>query len=430
MTAGGDPAVLALVRLIAANGGQMTFGEVCSRLPATAAQLRRLVAEAGKRLANAHPMAMQPPLRLTPEGRAWLAEQDQRNPAEILVIRLTSRPDVEVENVCSTLFRGSTQLAAGCTSFTSYRLAAIRYLLSFAPEDITAGTTLRAAREIGLALLPPCRRCALPHASPCASCVRGRYREVLSEVSVDHRWIDVRLQIASPWHHVPWEMAALDTDDFVARDPAVSLVRTVGEGSHPVRVIDGPNRVLIAMPTMPAEDEQAFEAEATQIIQALSESEGPERRFDVVRLSHFDDSDALRSAVLREKPQVVHLIGHGSASGVAAAKLLMSKNALTDALAGVPIVVLGSCFGASEAGADAHGSSLARRIAEAGATSVVAFEGSAETTHATRFSVAFYRELARSGSVDRAVQHGRTAMSSGAPLYQWGQVVHFAGVSR
>jgi hypothetical protein len=243
-------------------------------------------------------------------------------------------------------------------------------------------------------------------------------------------WVELHLSALPPWHQVPWEMARLDgADDFLARDPAVQLVRRVAAPAPRPRLFEGPIGVLIAAAVPPSPDDgRAVTAEGDELAALLRDCAAPDRPVTVHRLPGYRTADELRAEVRRVRPRVVHLLGHGSLDGPVAGTRPLGKRAVAAAVAGAEVVLLGCCYGATEAGTDAAGASLGRLVAGHGVRSVVAFEGGAEARHAQRFAVEFYRELCRSGSADLAVRAARDAMAlTGSPLYQWGQVVHFAG---
>ncbi|MET8149517.1 CHAT domain-containing protein [Actinoplanes sp. NPDC005259] len=195
-------------------------------------------------------------------------------------------------------------------------------------------------------------------------------------------------------------------------------VRGAGPGRGAVR-LPGPLRVLAAV-AAPEESRTRsapldVEAEMQALLDAVGDlatgSGGQVRILEVASLSQIHEA-------LRESDfHVLHLSAHGSASMVelededgdphpVGCRDLM--NAIRDARAEVPLIVLSSC-----AGAAGGGEALAAALVQAGADRVLAMQAPVTDTYATRLLAQFYRELTitpDSGSAAGALARARRCL--------------------
>ncbi|WP_460916864.1 CHAT domain-containing protein [Plantactinospora veratri] len=205
---------------------------------------------------------------------------------------------------------------------------------------------------------------------------------------------------------VPVELLRLTTTDGEQLGPlaligGVSVRRLVrGVGAVGTAGLPGPLRVLAAV-AAPEETRTAnaaldVEAEMQALLDAVGGLvTGPGGQVRILEVASL----AQITAALRETEfHVLHLSAHGSPSEVelededgnpqpVGARELM--NAIKDAGAAVPLIVLSSCAGAAD-----DGDALATAMVAAGADRVLAMQASVTDGYATRLLAEFYRELA------------------------------------
>ncbi len=123
------------------------------------------------------------------------------------------------------------------------------------------------------------------------------------------------------------------------------------------------------------------------------------------------NAESLVSDVSEARPRIVHFIGHGSLDGIELAyEQSYFESASGEALRaifdgkGVQLVVLNACYSASQANA---------LLGAVGA--VVGTSGTLADQATPRFSGAFYRALARGGTVGEAMQDGVAAVGVHLP---------------
>ncbi|TCC00364.1 CHAT domain-containing protein [Micromonospora zingiberis] len=182
----------------------------------------------------------------------------------------------------------------------------------------------------------------------------------------------------------------------------VSVRRQLGDtGPRPETTgLPGPLRVLAAV-AAPEESRTAntpldVEAEMQALLDAVGElaagANGQVRILEVASLSQI--TAALRSSDYH----VLHLSAHGSPSSVELededgnpqqVRCRDLINAIRDAKAAVPLIVLSSC-----AGAAGGGEAIAAGLIDAGADRVVAMQATVSDRYATQLLAQFYRELA------------------------------------
>lgn len=125
-------------------------------------------------------------------------------------------------------------------------------------------------------------------------------------------------------------------------------------------------------------------------------------------------------AALRDGPQIVYLIGHGTLVGgqfqlwledERGACALVAGDVFSTALAQLPqrplLVILGACYSA-----EVTPVSLAIRLVQMGSRAVLAFQGSVGIATVVRLVPVLLRELMRDGAVDRALAAARSTLDT------------------
>lgn len=247
----------------------------------------------------------------------------------------------------------------------------------------------------------------------------GRRVDEIVQATEDRRPVyHVRLGLPQELRALPWEtlyderlvgFLSCAEDYCVVHDPPDRIVvPRAGQRA------DGPLRVLVAVP----EGSGLDVGREWRHLQAEAERLGPDA-IVVQRLEGRVTADKL-GAELAKGWDVFHFIGHGGLDDQGQVTVRLNKpgpdldetwlDAQTFSLLfrrrPVRLAVLNSCLGAAQS-AGPQLSGTAPFLMRAGVQAVVAMRYEIYEPDALNFSPPFYRELVRSGRVDRALEHAR-----------------------
>ena len=216
---------------------------------------------------------------------------------------------------------------------------------------------------------------------------------------------------------LPFELAKPDGQDFLVFHPALHLVRTHQATTASKRNSPAAGRVLVAIANPDTPQFPFLSRAAHELMSIQTTLSGPECR--TLNLSTLEvASPVALQAALKERPDVVHFIGHGDLLPSGGA--LVMHGALPNSVvhiyahdlaawlaeAGTRLVVLSACLGGSTM------SGVAARLCEAGIPAVVAMQCPISDEAAQLFSRALYACLSEGWPIEEAVREGRIVVRS------------------
>ncbi len=234
----------------------------------------------------------------------------------------------------------------------------------------------------------------------------------------------LRLHIES-WElsRLPWELLYdARADDFLVFDERVSIVRYIRLHTAPPSLRQSPSLRLLAVAASPV-DESPIDWRNEIVL--LQEAVEPLAREGLVTLSVCEQAtrEKLHVALLENRPDVVHFIGHAEydlteQQGYLVLEDERRRASHVDATEvarllrryGAHLVVLNACETARGIWAG-----LAPTLVRCEIPAVVAMQWPIEDRVAIAFSKAFYRTLVAGRTVDECVAEGRIAMDTAVP---------------
>jgi nucleoid-associated protein YgaU len=233
---------------------------------------------------------------------------------------------------------------------------------------------------------------------------------------------------------LPWEFVYIPAkDDFLFSDRMKPVVRWLEvDEPLPTLRVEPPLRLLIAIASPAGQPGLEVGAELAQLDTALEElaAAGGVR---TVRLAHTT-LERLDEALLRERPHVLHFIGHGDFDGDEGAIVLESEPPviapdpisgrrlavlLRNHLATLRLVYLNSCVGAAASHIDPF-AGVAQSLIRRGVPAVIAMQFPVPDAAAIALARHFYRYLAAGQPVDAALTSARAFMVARGYEVEWG----------
>jgi CHAT domain len=227
--------------------------------------------------------------------------------------------------------------------------------------------------------------------------------------------------VAVPWEYL-YPPPAGRYPGFLAGRPDVVLSRFAPNVSG---ITFAPEDLLTILPVVaqPEDDDRLDPVDAAEVLSIMGEL-GPETGFRALPTVWNPTYAQLRTAVAKQRPRVLHFMGHSSfdadvGRGMVA---LQSADGGTDSVdeyrfatalcetAAPRIVVLHSCEGGRQDFSERF-AGLAPELLSRGVQYVVAMQYPILNTTAKAFSTRLYRELAARASFGRAVQTCRRALA-------------------
>lgn len=233
---------------------------------------------------------------------------------------------------------------------------------------------------------------------------------------------------------LPWEfLYRPDKDDFIFSDRLKPVVRWLEvDEPPPTLTVRPPLRLLIAVAAPGDRPGLQVGEEIAQLDEALSELTGGGQvhttRLDHASLERLDD------ALLRERPHVLHFIGHGDFSADEGVLVLESDATAgaSDIIAGrqlavllrnhltsLRLVFLNSCMGATASHRDPF-AGVAQSLIHRGMPAVIAMQFPIPDKAAVALARHFYRYLAAGQPVDAALNSARAFMYARGYGVEWG----------
>lgn len=241
--------------------------------------------------------------------------------------------------------------------------------------------------------------------------------------------------------NLPWEfLYSSERDDFLATDADLVLTRFVkpDEDREHLAPEEGPLKILV-MISRPKDEDTIRTKDVVEYIKKLEANLSIE-----VQVVDQPSLESLEEKLGKYKPHVFHFIGHGKyAPKEQAGQLLLvdpeSKKArpcydfmlvqsFKEKEAYPRLVFLHMCEGGVVEGDDTMAqafSGFAPRLIHARIPAVVAMQYPITNGNAIDFCLAFYETLAEGGSVDEAVQKGRSKLDRSQQTRVFGTPVIF-----
>lgn len=262
---------------------------------------------------------------------------------------------------------------------------------------------------------------------PPGSLLRDGFREVLASAEREGSRLRFRLHLAGrigiDLHALYWELLRDESRDLaLGRSPETAFSRYATVPRQPGEPVEGKLRLLcvIAAPSNAA-DYNLAEIERGAAMERLAAALQVEP--DSLQVDFLEPPATpgrLRSKLVEGAYHVVHIFGHGlvmpqdrqarlvleSESGEAS---FVSEKVLAEIFLGdktLRLVTLVACHGGAFSSEDSF-SGLAGRLVSRGLPSVVAMRRAVTLDMAERFTDHLYRELARTGRIDSAMNEAR-----------------------
>ncbi|HXU29765.1 MAG TPA: CHAT domain-containing protein [Thermoanaerobaculia bacterium] len=233
--------------------------------------------------------------------------------------------------------------------------------------------------------------------------------------------LDLRFHLGSDIQarlgRLPWELLFHDRFLLLAEQPLLLTRSFEVEAASAPAASPPPLRVLVAISSPTDRPPLDTEAEKVRIQRALRNRPEVHARFlEPATLESLED------AVRQWRPQVLHFIGHGTASGDADGSLVLTDGTgLADHVSGVDLVVhlvprgvrllvLNACETASIPHRPLAGTAIA--LIRGGMPAVIAMRQSISDVAAIRFGDVFHERLAAGEPVDAALSDARIALSA------------------
>jgi len=238
---------------------------------------------------------------------------------------------------------------------------------------------------------------------------------------------DCYVRIASNMHVVPFEIAWDGaSNEFLGTAKRVGRIQVADVPVRPLRV---PEPAILLIGAIDYSRIHSLPESAAELheIAALLSSWG----ISVSQLSGSSVTLAkLREILGRESFQVIHFSGHGVASGVEGAGLVLSEGVVPfNELAQIPID--GSLVFLSACSSGAALDEASRKYFQAGAIGLVGFVGPVTDRAAMLIAVHFYREIGLGATLGDALRIARDAQRLEQPDdYSWASLVLFGDPSR
>lgn len=233
---------------------------------------------------------------------------------------------------------------------------------------------------------------------------------------------------------LPWEfLYSPDLDDFLFSDRFKPVIRWLDvDQPPPTLVVHPPLRLLIAIASPKDRPELSVGAELAHLDDALRDLVA-EGRVEAMRLEHAT-LEALDNALLRNKPHVLHFIGHGDFLGDDGVVVLEAETPpggadpitgrrlgvlLRNHLGSLRFVFLNSCLGAAVSRRDPFGG-VAQSLIRRGIPAVIAMQFPIPDGVAVTLARHFYRYLAAGLPVDAALTSARAFLFARGYPVEWG----------
>ena len=258
--------------------------------------------------------------------------------------------------------------------------------------------------------------------------VATELREWLDHAERSHQPLRLGIACEDPYTRLPWEaLAAPRTERPLALHPLVSVHRRVNAGTP--AAVPGPLRILVAISAPDDSSGLDYERELRQVLTAVRAARDGNAH---VRIVPFATTAQIRAALEVEPVHVLHMSGHGSPGSLllehddGRGREVDADTFVDEAIppGGMPAVVaLAACH--TNVSSAAEVPSFAGRLAERGASVVIATETSVTDIYATKTFARIYGRLAEAvvpdpiaavGEARRAVQAELEAATRGRDL--------------
>jgi hypothetical protein len=237
--------------------------------------------------------------------------------------------------------------------------------------------------------------------------------------------IDPRDERLRPFVRLPWEILfdrSADINRALALDARRPIVRMIDSIEQPLDPAPGPiERVLLASAQPVDTIHLSLKHERTAVESILKRNPNPIQPKMVEHATRV----SLRDAILDERPQIVHFMGHGAFAVDGEGVLLLEdakrkKDPLhASTLAGFfvgrampQLVILTSCLTGipGQGSTFAPFSSVAAALIAAGLPAVIAMQSKVLDANAISFTESIYRGVLRSEPVEAAISAARVAL--------------------
>lgn len=233
---------------------------------------------------------------------------------------------------------------------------------------------------------------------------------------------------------LPWEfLYSPRQEDFLFSDQMKPVIRWLDvDQPPPTLVVEPPLRLLMAIASPEDRPELSVGAELARLDEALRDLV-EEGRVETVRLEHAT-LEKLDDALLRNKPHVLHFIGHGDFVGDDGVIVLEAETPrgaadpitgrqlgvlLRNHLGSLRFVFLNSCLGAAVSLRDPFGG-VAQSLIRRGIPAVIAMQFPIPDRVAVTLARHFYRYLAAGLPVDAALTSARAFLFARGYPVEWG----------
>ena len=233
---------------------------------------------------------------------------------------------------------------------------------------------------------------------------------------------------------LPWEfLYSPEQDDFLFSNQMTPLIRWLDvDQPPPTLAIEPPLRLLMAVAAPQNRPDLRIGDEIAHLEDALGDL-AAEGRVNVVRLDHAT-LEGLDDALLREKPHVLHFIGHGDFAANEGVVVLESQTSpgeadpisgrrlgvlLRNHIGYLRFVFLNSCLGAATSRRDPFGG-VAQSLIRRGIPAVIAMQFPIPDRVAAALARHFYRYLAAGLPVDAALTSARAFLFARGHEVEWG----------
>lgn len=294
-----------------------------------------------------------------------------------------------------------------------------------APENLLPSA--QDAKQVGQELY------ALLFNSHIRSCLDSSLRSVDAQRREGLRFL-INTTEAPDLARLPWEfLYSPEQDDFLFSNQMTPLIRWLDvDQPPPTLAVEPPLRLLMAVAAPHNRPDLSVGDEIAHLDDALGDliTEG---RVNVVRLDHAT-LEGLDDALLREKPHVLHFIGHGDFTANEGVVVLESQTTpgeadpitgrklgvlLRNHLASLRFVFLNSCLGAAASRHDPFGG-VAQSLIRRGIPAVIAMQFPIPDRAAVTLARHFYRYLAAGLPVDTALTSARAFLFARGHEVEWG----------
>jgi nucleoid-associated protein YgaU len=295
------------------------------------------------------------------------------------------------------------------------------------PPILDVLPTEEAAKRIGEKLY------AVLFASHMQSCLASSLRSVDPQRRRGLRFL-INTTDAPDLARLPWEfLYSPELDDFIFSDRMKPVIRWLDvDQPPPTLAVEPPLRLLKAIAAPKDRPELRVGEELAHLDTALRDL-ADQGKVETVRLEHAT-LERLDDALLKNKPHVLHFIGHGDFAGNDGVVFLEAETPpgaadpitgrrlgvlLRNHLGSLRFVFLNSCLGAAVSRSDPFGG-VAQSLIRRGMPAVIAMQFPIPDRVAVTLARHFYRYLAAGLPVDAALTSARAFLFARGYPVEWG----------